>query len=386
MKIGLVTGEFPPMQGGVGDYSRELALAFVELGHEVRVITDHRNAVTPDREQPYEVRAVTSPAWGLRDLWQVRKQTADLDIVNVQYQAAAYGRMRPPIHFLPRVLSRPAVVTFHDLREPYLFPKAGSLRQKAVLWLARSASGVIVTNREDFLQLHAEPAIGHLADIPIGSNIRPNPPAGFDAMKWRAAHDIPSDAFVLGYFGFFNSSKGGETLVEVLAQLVERGFPAKLLHIGGQAGSSDTTNRAYGAKVLVLAHDLGVVDHITQTGFLPPQETSAALLACDVMLMPYRDGASLRRGTFMACLNHGRPTITTQPVSPLPELVNGENVFLVPRDDNEATVAAVQTLHANADLRARIGRRANELSKSFTWDNIARQAVDFFEQVRAKIS
>jgi len=40
MKIGLVTAEYAPMQGGVGDFTREVGHALAALGHEVHVITN----------------------------------------------------------------------------------------------------------------------------------------------------------------------------------------------------------------------------------------------------------------------------------------------------------------------------------------------------------
>ncbi|MGD2078362.1 MAG: glycosyltransferase, partial [Chloroflexota bacterium] len=42
LKIGLVTGEYPPMEGGVGAFTHELATALSHLGHEVHVVTDRR--------------------------------------------------------------------------------------------------------------------------------------------------------------------------------------------------------------------------------------------------------------------------------------------------------------------------------------------------------
>ena len=49
MQIGLITGEYPPMQGGVGDFGRELGQTLVELGHEVHVITGKSQIANPPR-------------------------------------------------------------------------------------------------------------------------------------------------------------------------------------------------------------------------------------------------------------------------------------------------------------------------------------------------
>ena len=39
MRILFVTGEYPAMQGGVGDYTRQLSQALGELGADVHVLT-----------------------------------------------------------------------------------------------------------------------------------------------------------------------------------------------------------------------------------------------------------------------------------------------------------------------------------------------------------
>jgi hypothetical protein len=54
------------------------------------------------------------------------------------------------------------------------------------------------------------------------------------------------------------------------------------------------------------------------------QRVSTFLHAADLMVMPYRDGVSLRRGTLMAVLAHGRPLLTTTPPIPTPELIHGQ--------------------------------------------------------------
>jgi glycosyltransferase involved in cell wall biosynthesis len=209
-----------------------------------------------------------------------------LDVLNLQYQAAAYG-MHPAVHFLPRRSVRPpVVVTFHDLRVPYLFPKAGPLRWRVVRMLARRADGVIVTNHEDYRRLEREIPRERLALIPIGSNIPPVPPPNYDRDAERARWGVGPDDLLLGYFGFLNESKGGEELIRALARLVADGVPAHLLMVGGRVGTSDPTNRAYAARIDGLIAELGLAERVHWTGYTDPQAVSAGLLATDVCVLP----------------------------------------------------------------------------------------------------
>ena len=378
MRIGQVTGEYPPMQGGVGAFTQELGHALSAQGHDVFVYTDRRAA--PDPSGALHVTA-QARGWGVRTLWRIRRwaRAHTLDVVNVQYQAAAYG-MTPPIHALPLLLRRPrVVVTFHDLLVPYLFPKAGPLRRQAVLTLARSADGVIVTNAGDEAQLAAERGIAPLARIPIGSNIHPTPPPDFERGAWRAAHGYAPHDFVIGYFGFLNASKGVETLLEAVAALRADGLPAHVLMIGGRTGTSDPSNAAYAAQIEARVAALGLDAAVRWTGFVDDAEVSAHLLAADVLALPYRDGASYRRGSLMAALAHGCAIVTTQPRSDAPDLRDGEDALLVPPDDPRALAHALRTLAANAALRAKLAANARAHAQRFTWEHIAERTAAFFE-------
>jgi glycosyltransferase involved in cell wall biosynthesis len=395
MRIGLISGEFPPMQGGVGDFTRELARALATLGHDVHVLTSQR---TDDKQpdstgEPYALhRLVSSWGWGC---WRtVRRWIAAHrpDAVNLQYQAAAYA-MRPAIHLLPwrlrRLIHRPAVVvTYHDLKVPYLFPKAGPLRWQAVLSLARWSDAAIVTNEQDRRTLSRYPALAaSVALIPIGSNIAVQPPDGYDRAAWRARYGVARDDLLLAYFGFLKESKGGETLIRALHRLAidsPAGMNPHLLMVGGRVSSADPTDHAYLRRIEALISQLGLTDCIHWTGYTPPEQVSANLLAADACVLPYRDGASFRRGSFMAALAHGRPVVSTVPQVPLSELHDGENVLLVPPDEAQALAAAVARLAANPALRQRLGDGARELSRQFTWDRIAVRTADLFAQLQRR--
>lgn len=380
MRVGLVTGEYPPLRGGVGDYTQALAGALAARGLDVHVITTTR-AQAP-RVGPAPTLHPAIPNWGWQSLWRVRAlaRRLGLDMLNVQYQAAAYG-LSAPIHFLPRMARIPVVATFHDLRIPYLFPMARRLRAAAVTHLARTAAGVIVTNPGDEAELRRRGGVRRLVQIPIGSNIEPAPPAGYDREAWRAQLGLGQRDFLLGYFGFLNASKGGDTLLSALAVLVnDRKARVRLLLIGGETGSSDATDAAFAAQLerQIQRNDLETA--IVRTGFVSAGAVSGHLLACDAVALPYRDGASWRRGSLLAALAHGCAVITTTPAEPLPELRDGENIRLVPPESAPALVLAVTQLLEAPELRARMGAMARAVAARFGWEAIAARAEAFYRE------
>jgi len=392
MRIGLITGEYPPDQGGVGDFTSRLAKSLVDLKHEVHVIASASR--TPDREAqdsrvPSQGDRVSVhrviQGWRI-GCWGSILDLADglsLDILNVQYQAAAYG-MRPGINLVPRRRQCPVAVTFHDLKVPYLFPKAGPLRWWIVRALAQRADGVIVTNRVDELRLSdSQPRIANLARIPIGSNIPSVLARDYDRDAERARWGVAPGDVLLGYFGFLNESKGGEELINALALLAEQGLPAHLLKIGGRVGSSDPTNRAYADRVDGLIAALGLDERVHWTGYVPPERVSASLRATDVCVLPYRDGVSFRRGTLLACLAHGMAIVTTRPAAPIPGVEHERNMLLVEPRNPPALAQAVARIADDPTLRARLEEGAKSLASEFTWEHIARLTAAFFSGLTA---
>jgi glycosyltransferase involved in cell wall biosynthesis len=380
MRAGLVTGEYPPMQGGVGDFTCQLGQALAAQGVEVHVLTSRRAMGGPD-VAGLAVHPVIE-RWSFLSLLHVRgfARWLKLDLLNLQYQAAAYG-LSAPIHFLPRLAGLPVVVTFHDLRIPYLFPKAGRLRPAAVTYLARSAAGVIATDAADADELRRRGGIAHLAQIPIGSNIAARPPEGYDREAWRARLGVRPDELLLAYFGFLNESKGGDTLISALGILDDRQAPVRLLLIGGPTGASDASNAAFQAQIERQIKRYDLERRIIRTGFIEAEQVSGHLLASDVVVLPYRDGVSYRRGSLQAALAHGCAVITTEPAERLPELRDGDNIRLVPPESAPALVLAITELLQAPALRARLGQGARELASDFSWDTIAARTLGFYQSL-----
>jgi glycosyltransferase involved in cell wall biosynthesis len=392
MNVTFLTGEYPPMQGGIADHTAYLAKHLTSLGVTSSVLTSRRwTAVGPADESDHAVVHPVLPDWS----WRCWSATArflgynEPDVLHIQYQAAAFD-LTGWVNWLPWYLQKRRkntriVTTFHDLRIPYIFPKAGRFRQKSILALAHYSDAVICTNQEDLHELSkasqtwtVSPQLTH---IPLGSNVEPQPPANFNRAVWRARYNADEATLLLAYFGFLNESKGGEELIESINLLRQQGIKAHLLLIGGDVGHADPTNAAYAQKVQTLINKWGLAELVYRTGYVTEAEVSANLLAADVVVMPYRDGVSFRRTTLIAALHHGCPVISTVPrnFDYFPEIQPGENMLLVPPHDAKALAQTIAQLHYNPDLSRKLAAGAKSLGSLFEWSEIAGQTAALYQ-------
>lgn len=372
----MVTGEYPPAVGGVGDYTRLLSLSLHALGYSVGVLT---TAVTSaPKNECGEISVSRSVrTWGPECLGAVASEARSMgaDVVHLQYQAAAY-QLRGYANILPaylrlRIPNLKVVTTFHDLLVPYLFPKAAGLRRAAVMALDRFSDLSVLTNPEDLRRLGG-PAGGKRWMIRLGSNVPLLADSSFDRAQWRATRlGADDDTLVLGYFGLLNHSKGVDLLIDALVQISDLVPSAKLVIIGGGVGATDPTNQESAKSLLRMIDGTGMASRVIHTGFLPPAEASAYLLSSDICVLPFRDGASLRRGSLLAALEHGRPVVTTVPEHDEPLLREGEAVLMVSRDDPGAIAETVVSLWRDQDRMASLSRGASALAARFSWSGIA---------------
>lgn len=365
------------MQGGIASHCRVLAETLTEQGHFVAVYSDAR-AQSDEFSMTHHNGRWWYASLKAIDAWAKRER---LDVVNLHYQTAAF-QMSPFIHFLPDVVkSVPVVTTFHDLRFPYLFPKAGKLRDWIVMRLARASSGIISTNHEDMQRLER---LKHTALIPIGSSVQTELPADFDRAAWRLRTGASEHDLVVAHFGFINHSKGVETLLQSVAMLVNAGQPIRLLMIGGRTGSSDPTNAAYVEKIDAQIQALGLGERVCWTGFVDDAAASAYFAAADVVALPFLDGASYRRSSLMAAIAHETAIVTTKPAVSIPAFMNEQNLMLVTPGNAHTLAAALQVLHHQTDLRTKLQHGTAQLKPVFDWTEIAQANVAFFRRILAK--
>jgi glycosyltransferase involved in cell wall biosynthesis len=291
-RILFVTGEYPPLRGGVADYTERLRNEIDRLGHKTYVLAS-------EGAQGPGVFTIGSWSWPVALHIREIINTDPVDVVHIQYQAGAFD-MHPAVNALPTALSAwlrvPVVTTFHDLRAPYLFPKAGRLRNAIMLRMARASARVIVTNPGD--QRILEQAEIRATRIPLGPSL-PLP------SNYNGPSAIGRS---IGYFGFPSREKGLIDLVDALGRFEETSRP-RLELIGATRPDTGTHRYLSDDEISDFARERGV--RVERTGFLPAQEASNRLAGCSVVSLPFTGGASQRSSALIAALQLGRPVVTT---------------------------------------------------------------------------
>lgn len=380
----LVTGEYPPAHGGIGDYCAHLKAALERRGLAVAVATRRRPRSGSDDQPgvaPAEIRVVRGiAAWDVRALGWLARRAPARSVVHLQYQPAAFD-LRGEICLAPFVLRalRPdvrVVTTLHDARFPYIFPGAGPLRAPAVRLLARTSHAVIAADPADLASVGVSPRRGH--HVPIGSNVLRDPPASFDRADFRATLGLHADDLAVAYFGFLNASKGLDTLRAAFERIATARPDARLLLLGGAGSASDPTDERTAAAFLAALGPLA--GRVLRPGYLAPHPLSAHLLAADVALLPYADGASLRRGSLLACAAHGLPIVSTTGRGLVPPLAGA--VLARPPGDAAALAEAVLQLAASSAAQARLRAASATLATWVSWDRVAALHAEVYARLQ----
>ncbi|HEY6986401.1 MAG TPA: glycosyltransferase, partial [Rhodanobacteraceae bacterium] len=174
--------------------------------------------------------------------------------------------------------------------------------------------------------------------------------------------------------GHLISRKRHHVLIEAFARVRARYRDATLAIIGAKAFEPD-----YPAQLAQIAQRMGVGDAVRFVGNVPPQVVADWLRVAAVFALgTAREGCC---NAVLEALGAGVPVVTT-PVGDNAHFVkNGANGFLVPVDDAPAMAEAIASVFGREGWdRERISA---ELAVG-TWQQIARDVLDFFEETLAR--
>ena len=120
--------------------------------------------------------------------------------------------------------------------------------------------------------------------------------------------------------------------------------------------------------------ELDVPENVHRLGFV--EDLPGVLSAADIAICPLRHG----RGTKLKMMDYlaaGLPIVTTPVGADGIDVINGQDVLI--RSETNAFVEAIQALATNEGLRNRIGARASEVGRTYSWDNVLEEYGDVMD-------
>ena len=375
MRILILNSEYPPIGGGAGNASANLARCLADLGHDVSVVTA-RFGDLPHLETSTNLMVIRIPAlrrkqdrsgaleqivfilsasfWTLR---LIRQLKPDVTLAFFGVPSGAVTLFIKLVTKIPYVVSlrggdvpgfRPYDFgTYHKLIAPLL----------RIIWKQASA---IVANSNGLRELAVQ--FDARFEIPVIPN-------GVDLELYRtdARSAVMPRLFSVGRIVH---QKGLDLAMHALAGLKELSWEWRIAGDGPQLDA-----------LKLLAQKLGIADRVQFLGWQAREQLIEQYHWSNLFLFPSRHEGM--PNAVLEAMASGLPVIASR-IAGSEELVsNGETGFLFPSEDIEALRDALRKLISDTVLRQTMGNVARRhMEERYSWAATAKQYALLLEKVQ----
>lgn len=338
MKILILTSEFPPNVGGIGNHGYNVALNFAKRGHDVLVIADSLNQPTESliqfsNKQPFQIR------------WIPRKKITLITYINRIFQALRYQKNYDVIlcsgkfslwtgaitHFITRRKSLFAVVHGSELDLKNRWLKAFTF------WSLSKMSEIISVSNYTAQFIPKKVA----ENTPI--SIIPN---GITAEEFQLEITKPKRKLTghpsIITLGNVSQRKGQMNVISALPTLLQK-FPKLHYHIVGKPSEKESMEKK--------ANELGILSSITFHGMVSRAELMEKLHGSDIkaMLSDHTPSGSFE-GFGIAILEanyFGVPAIGSSNSGIADAIDDGKTGFLIDQKNSLQLLNAIENIMNN---------------------------------------
>jgi glycosyltransferase involved in cell wall biosynthesis len=383
MKILVVGGMFPPMQTGTAFYTRNLALALQNHGHEVEVITLGNPGLGQEEGLTvHRLSAFTMPlagffkhfrlcAWNPANWWRLSQiaKTSKAEVillVNHYLDIAFLSRFAASLNNIPLVCS---VGTQLQSLNPR--------RNRILNCLDRLFCGFLVfpgctrivawdTQIRQYLQdVQGDSILGKVVIVNYGVN-------GDPSTLLACRHDYDNDEVIIGV-GAVSEQRSFVPLVKAFAQLAPK-YPRLRLRIIGHV---------YYGEALRTAVELGLSDRIEFYGELPHDQVIEHMQKASVFYSSLSGQYGALGTATIEAMFLGLPTVVNTPLDLLGTsvMVDREDLVQCTSVNPEKIAERLNLLLSDTALRQRVGQGGrNFVQRHLNWDVVAQEMAQVLQQ------
>ena len=378
MKITYIA-TYPPRECGVGIFTNNLFKSMErhnlenELEHEGFVIAINDNNLT--YKYPEEVKLTIRQDHQEDYLKAVKYiNISGSDVCILQHEFGIFGGQNG-VYILPLLhrLEIPLIVTLHTIL------KTPSYNEKAVLKeICKMAHKIVVMSRKavDFMIKIYDVPKEKIVLIEHGV-----PDIHFSPEKSKKEFKLENKKVLLT-FGFIGRSKGIETVIKALPEVVKN-FPELIYIVFGKTHPNVLrhSGEEYRIFLLRLVKNLNLENHVTFLNeFIEEQELFKYLYACDIYITPYLNEAQITSGTLSYAVGAGAAILSTPYWHAAELLANGRGRLFNFNDPDNLSILLNELL-GNPEELSELKNKAGEFGKKITWPKIGERYVALVKEV-----
>jgi glycosyltransferase involved in cell wall biosynthesis len=390
MKVAVIAPTFIPARRANTLQVMKLTQAFANLGNEVRLAVPDDSGEIQESDRSW---SSLSHHYGLDNTFPIEWFPSNLRLRKYDYAwyAVRWARKwNSDVIFtrLPQAAAIAAIQGRSTIHEVHDYPQGimGPILFRMFL-KGRGARRLVVISKVLAADLRTEFGFSDTPPftqvIPDGVDLAQysNLPEPFESRRELIANlellDDKLDSlflaerFTAGYTGHLYPGRGISLILEMAQRLPEMNF----LIVGGDPMDVNRIRKR------VVEDNL---QNVTLTGFVPNTDLPKYQSACDVLLMPYQRRVSASSGgdiarylspmklfEYLAC---GR-AICSSDLPVLSEVLSSDIAILLPPDEVNAWVAALQGLSDHPLRRQNLASKAQRVAENFSWESRARQIL-----------
>jgi glycosyltransferase involved in cell wall biosynthesis len=375
MRILIINSEYPPLGGGAGNASANIARHLANFGHEVTVLTVHHGNL-PRKEQTKNLTIIRIPALRRRQdrsgpleqiAFIISASLWTLSLIPQPKPGATLAFFGVPcgaVSFLIKILYRvPYIVSLRGGDVPGFRPYDFSTYHKLIAPLLRiiwKQASAIIANSNGLRDLARQfDSRFEISIIPNGVDLELYKTEQRD---WKSPHLLSAGRIV--------HQKGLDLAMHALAELKHLSWQWTIAGDGPQL-----------AVLQTLARELHIEDRITFAGWQTREQIIGQYRQANTFLFPSRHEGM--PNAVLEAMASGLPVIASRIAGSEELVVNGETGYLFPYEDVTSLRNSLQNLLGDPSLRQQMGIASRRrVEEHHSWENTARQYANRLEQVK----
>ena len=390
----MITSEFPPKWGGVGNYSFFHANILAQKGHKVTVFTRKQQEIFKDHHKNLTIIPVNwlkvpiffTTSMAKHAMARIKEQEDEFDILQVQSNMALIQKY----HY--SYLKIPIVSTLHGtwlgerstVQYKHLSIRLESINDLSIKWLspmldiyedfAIQYSNAVVIGARSECKAVSERGIKNLYNrvvrIPHGVDTDSFNPSKANP-KYKQKLGIPDDCKVVLHIGRLAARKGVAEVLKAFERIRAKMSDVRLLIVG--TGPLEV-------KLKQLAKSLKIDKDTIFTGIVPFNDLQMYYASCDLFIMhSYWEGFGM---TNQEALASGLPCVCTN-VGGAPDIISeGVNGYLVDVGDyGQMAKYSIKILSDDKLLKKMSSGARKSMLTGFKWHDMVDSYLDLYNQV-----